>query len=444
MTRCRFITLYILSIFISFFLSFPLYAENSMVPLLEKRLDVDLNKPMKVSQDSVIYAVVGGKIRPAGWLLKNSVLLMQPAKNNFYRFHFGNSVGYITQQQAFEAKKNQFPADTLKQLDQPVYDYLVTTEKTPIYENADEKSTVIGFLSANLRYPVLSRIAKKIEFDSSSMSSWFIIDLGGRLAFIDGQDVSLDKGIPILTYHHLLPDNENKLFRHISTTTSVTAFKAQMDYLKQAGYQTITLDEVDGYLKKKINLPGKVVSITFDDGLKSVYRYAYPILKAHAQLATLFVISSRIKFHDQKWDPNGLQFMSRHELKNSRDVFDIQSHSHFLHRLDNKNQPIIFSRSYRTVKLDFAHSRRVLAPFNPFQRYLAYPFGAYNGQVMDAAKAAGMMLALTTIQGKVKLGDNPYALKRLYALRNDPMERFAQMVGNGEQQIINKDIIVDQ
>ncbi|MFS1582050.1 MAG: hypothetical protein ACL7AY_03495 [Candidatus Arsenophonus phytopathogenicus] len=79
-----------------------------MVPLLEKRLDADLNKPMKVSQDSVIYAVVGGKTRPAGWLLKNSVLLMQPAKNNFYRFHFGNSVGYITQQQAFEAKKISF------------------------------------------------------------------------------------------------------------------------------------------------------------------------------------------------------------------------------------------------------------------------------------------------------------------------------------------------
>ncbi|MFS1539041.1 MAG: hypothetical protein ACL7BU_10540 [Candidatus Phlomobacter fragariae] len=79
--------------------------------------------------------------------MKNSVLLMQPAKDNFYRFHFGNCYGYITQQQAFEAKQNQFPADTLKQLDKPVYDYLVTTEKTPIYEDADEKSTIIGFLS---------------------------------------------------------------------------------------------------------------------------------------------------------------------------------------------------------------------------------------------------------------------------------------------------------
>ncbi|MFV9997921.1 MAG: hypothetical protein AB8W37_10145 [Arsenophonus endosymbiont of Dermacentor nuttalli] len=165
-------------------------------------------------------------------------------------------------------------------LNQPVYDYLITTEKTPIYEDADEKSTIIGFLSADLRYPVLSRIAKKDKHNSAYISSWFIINLGGRLAFIDGQDVSLDREIPILIYHHLLPDNENKLFRHTSTTTSVAAFKAQMDYLKEAGCQTITLDEVDGYLKKKINLPGKVVSIMFDDGLKSVYRYAYSILKA--------------------------------------------------------------------------------------------------------------------------------------------------------------------
>lgn len=171
MIRCRYITLYTLSIFISFFLSFPLYAENSMVPLLEKRLNAEFSKPMKVNQDSVIYAVVGGKIRQAGWLLKNSVLLMQPAKNNFYRFHFGNSEGYITQQQASEAKKNQFPADSLKQLDKPVYDYLVTTKQTTIYEDADEKSKIIGFLSANLRYPVLNRIAKNVKHNSSSLNS---------------------------------------------------------------------------------------------------------------------------------------------------------------------------------------------------------------------------------------------------------------------------------
>ena len=66
--------------------------------------------------------------------------------------------------------------------------------------------------------------------------------------------MELDKGIPILTYHHILKDSENRNFRHTSTTTSVEAFKAQMDYLKQAGYRTVSLDDVAGYLAKENNL----------------------------------------------------------------------------------------------------------------------------------------------------------------------------------------------
>ena len=63
---------------------------------------------------------------------------------------------------------------------------------------------------------------------------------------------------------------------------------------------------------------------------------------------------------------------------------------------------------------------------------------------MDAGGKAGLHLALTTIQGKVKLGDNPFALKRLYAFRTDPLEKFAQMVGNSEKSVINQNIIIDR
>ncbi|KGI83578.1 xylanase, partial [Exiguobacterium mexicanum] len=150
-------------------------------------------------------------------------------------------------------------------------------------------------------------------------------------------DVALDKGIPILTYHHILQDSENKLFRETSTATSVEAFSEQMNYLKQAGYQTLSLQDVEDYLNKSANLPGKAVVLTFDDGLKSVYRYALPILRQNHQQATLFVISSRVKTHPEKWSADSLQFMSKQEIKDSQDVFNIQSHTHFLHRLDNHN-----------------------------------------------------------------------------------------------------------
>jgi peptidoglycan/xylan/chitin deacetylase (PgdA/CDA1 family) len=103
----------------------------------------------------------------------------------------------------------------------------------------------------------------------------------------------------VLTYHHILRDEENTRFRHTSTTTSVRAFNNQMTWLRDQGYTTLTLYQLEGYVRNKINLPARAVAITFDDGLKSVNRYAYPVLKQYGFHATAFIISSRIKRHPQ-------------------------------------------------------------------------------------------------------------------------------------------------
>lgn len=79
---------------------------------------------------------------------------------------------------------------------------------------------------------------------------------------------------------------------------------------RDRGYTTLTMYQLEGYVQNKMNLPARAVVLTFDDGLKSVSRYAYPILKQHGMKATAFIISSRIKRHPQKWDPKSLQFMS--------------------------------------------------------------------------------------------------------------------------------------
>ncbi len=194
-----------------------------------------------------------------------------------------------------------------------------------------------------------------------------------------------------------------------------------MTYLKQAGYDTISLYQLEAYLKNQINLPGKAIVLTFDDGLKSVYRYAYPVLKDYGFRATAFIISSRIKRHPQKWNPDSLQFMSVSELKQIQDVFDVQSHTHFLHRTDGNRQPILLSRSLHNIEFDFERSRRALSQFNPHVLYLSYPFGGYNQRAIQAAQDAGFHLAVTTVQGKVKPGITLYAEAAVYsAHRLDP------------------------
>lgn len=142
-------------------------------------------------------------------------------------------------------------------------------------------------------------------------------------------DAQEDNGIPILTYHHILRDEENTRFRHTSTTTSVRAFSNQMTRLRDRGYATLTMYQLEDYIHNRANFPARAVVITFDDGLKSVSRYAYPVLKQYGMKATAFIISSRIKRHPQTWNPVSLQFMSVSELRKISDVFDFQSHTHF-------------------------------------------------------------------------------------------------------------------
>lgn len=412
----------------------------------------DLETPtttlMQVRQQKTLYAFIGNKLRPVAELYPNQGFYVSDAINNYHKIQFGNAQGYL-EAGYFEDiasisadKKIRFLSDSTKKTDYPIYEYLITTKNTPIYSDKDIASPQIATLLSNLRYPVLSRTIK--EDTNGSKINWFEISLGDRLGYISSKDVKPDLGIPILTYHHILKVTENHNFRHTSTTTSLTAFTEQMNYLKEAGYETLSLNQVAGYLNKSINLPGRAVALTFDDGLQSVYRYAYPLLKENGQRATLFVISSRIKSKTPKWAPNSLQFMSWQALKSSRDVFDIQSHSHFLHRLDNNKKPIIFSRQSHTIVLDLQRSQRILRLLNPHQYAFAYPFGGYNQRAINATKASGMTLAVTTRQGKVRLGDPPYALKRLYALSTDPIEKFARMVGNDEYEVVNENIVVDK
>lgn len=416
-------------------------------------LETPITTLMQLRQQKTLYAFVGDKLRPVAELYPSQGFYISNTVGDYHKMQFGNAQGYLEagylEDGYFEDiaciqpdKKTRFLSNSSNKADYPIYEYLITTKNTPIYSAENISSPQIATLLSNLRYPVLSRTVK--ENANGNKISWFAISLGDRLGYISSTDVKPDLGIPVLTYHHILKTTENRNFRHTSTTTSLTAFTEQMNYLKDAGYETLSLNQVAGYLNKRVNLPGRAVALTFDDGLQSVYRYAYPVLKENGQRATLFVISSRVKSRASKWAPNSLQFMSWQALKSSRDVFDIQSHSHFLHRLDNHKRPIIFSRQSHTIVLDLQRSQRVLRLLNPHQYAFAYPFGGYNQRAINATKAAGMTLAVTTQQGKVRLGDSPYALKRLYALSTDPIEKFARMVGNDEYEVVNQNIVVDK
>lgn len=384
---------------------------------------------VKLLRDSEVMAPVAGEVINVGTLHKNVELMAYPLNDDYYEFTFGNGNGLIDKDDLQPVQKSK-RALGLELADlQKLNQNLITTRTTTLYNHPSVKSRAFGELSENLRYPIMGRL----KGDDGVL--WYEINVGDDVKYVRADDCELDNGIPVLTYHHVLRDDENKLFRNTSTTTSDTALDAQMGYLKSAGYKTLSLAQLEGYLNNSVNLPAKAVVLTFDDGLKSVYRYAYPILKKYGQQATAFIISSRVKHNPQAWDASSLQFMSISELKQIQDVFDIQSHTHFLHRYSDDKRPVLLSRTEHNIQLDFERSARALRQFNPKVLYVSYPFGGYNDKAIEAARLAGYRLAVTTVRGKVKPGDNPFTLKRLYVLRTDSIDTMAERIANNRSDV---------
>lgn len=373
-------------------------------------------------RDSNVYALIGDSMTLVAEIKRGEVIRVRSGTEERATLAFGFGTGFIDKH-ALGA-----PADGPSAYDSPIMPRprrnLITPRAVTLYTAPDDDSPTMGVMAGNLRYPIAGQRHDRFNH------LWYEITLGDRPVFVRAQDGEQDNGIPVLTYHYLLTDAENTRFLHTSTTTSDDAFNRQMAYLKEAGYTTISLYQLEDYLHNRINLPGRAVVLTFDDGLKSVRRYAYPLLKQYGFHATAFIITSRIKRHPQPWDPNSLQFMSIEELQQIADVFDLQSHTHFLHRLGPAHRPVLLSRTRRNIKLDFEHTRRALSPFNAQVWYLSYPFGGYSPTAVQAAKAAGFHMALTTQQGKVLPGDNPFALKRLFILRTDSIETMAARLAN--------------
>ncbi|MFP1962390.1 polysaccharide deacetylase family protein [Lonsdalea quercina] len=373
-------------------------------------------------RDSDVYASVGDSVKIVASIKRGEVVRVRPGSEERDALNFGFGTGFIDKH-ALGAPLDGPPAQLHPVTPCPRRN-LITPRPVTLYTAPDDDSPMMGVMAGNLRYPIAGLSHDRFNH------LWYEITLGDRPAFIRAQDSEQDHGIPVLTYHYLLTDVENTHFLHTSTTTSDDAFNRQMAYLKEAGYTTLSLYQLEDYLHNRINLPGRAVVLTFDDGLKSVCRYAYPILKQYGFHATAFIITSRIKAHPQPWDPNSLQFMSSGELRQIADVFDFQSHTHFLHRLGPARRPVLFSRTLHNIELDFEHTRRALSPFNAQVWYLSYPFGGYSPTAVQAAKAAGFHMALTTQQGKVLPGDNPFTLKRLFLLRTDSIETMAARLAN--------------
>ena len=202
--------------------------------------------------------------------------------------------------------------------------------------------------------------------------------------------------IPVLMYHHFVEEPHPA---GDGATMCIDEFEEQLQYFQEQGYTTIFLDELyDLIMQRKAGIPfdKKYLCITIDDGYRSNYELAFPLLQKYQMKANISVITSRIhvdyvnvpEVPKAKWsDLNEMQESGLVQIynhtSNHLNVVDFVSTA-----MDN-----MVNGAEKTLdeKLDQRSPIRVLT----------YPSGVYNTRTTTQIRLMGYDLQLTTDYGVV-------------------------------------------
>jgi len=218
---------------------------------------------------------------------------------------------------------------------------------------------------------------------------------------------SAKNAVPVLNYHQINDRDENAL------TVHTDQFEAQMKYLADNGYHTITPEDMVDAWENGKELPDKPVIITFDDGYADNYRNAYPILKKYNLQGTIFLISDYVSTY-----PNYLTWTQAEEMQESG-LINFESHTLSHEQLDSTSPEETWNQVDGSKK---ALEWRLRKEIN----FLAYPCGSYDEELQRMVKEAGYQGAFTVNYGLADKQDNRYLLDRvpIFGCTNHTLMRF--------------------
>jgi peptidoglycan/xylan/chitin deacetylase (PgdA/CDA1 family) len=196
-------------------------------------------------------------------------------------------------------------------------------------------------------------------------------------------------------------------------------FAAQMQALKAAGWHAVTLDQVEAYWKRGVPLgAGKPIVISFDNGYRSQYVNALPVLQ---QLG--WVGDENLQLIGLPPSEGGITDAQIRGLIAAGWELDTQGISHAdLIAVDATQLHNEVATARQTLR------QRYGVPVNWF----CYPSGHYNAAVIAEVQAAGFVGSTTVIPGWASPSEDPYRLPRLRVLSGtSPQALLAQIASAG-------------
>lgn len=197
--------------------------------------------------------------------------------------------------------------------------------------------------------------------------------------------------------------------------TSPAEFARQLDWLADHGFRVVPLDSYLEKLASGAEPPARDVAITFDDGYADCLIHAVPALVQRKMPATFFVAAGLLS-QPMPLGETALPLMSPDQLAALAAVPGITIGSH------GNTHVALPGLSTDDLRAELFTSRAKLAEITGRPvRWLSYPFGAYDGAALAAAKAAGYEDALTVWTR----AEGPFARLRIPVHTHDGPWRFS-------------------
>jgi peptidoglycan/xylan/chitin deacetylase (PgdA/CDA1 family) len=215
--------------------------------------------------------------------------------------------------------------------------------------------------------------------------------------------------VPILMYHVIEDPPAGAPWPQLYV--SAAEFASQMAWLDRHGYTATTLTEIWRNWHHGEALPPRPVVITFDDGYRSVFENALPVLE---DLGWPGVLNLKV---DNVGAPWGIS--ERHVRSLVAAGWELGAHTitHAdLRTLDDA-----------ALKHEVAGSRaRIAKRFGVRVDFFCYPAGRYDRRVISAVRHAGFLGATTTNEGLATAGQ-PFELRRVRVSRGDGVRGFSAL-----------------
>ena len=267
-------------------------------------------------------------------------------------------------------------------------------------------------------------LSEKIEVDKSELDlskagtynvKYKIKDSSGNENEIVRQVKVVDKkatSVPVMNYHFFYKDASDKCNENLCLR--VDRFREQLEYLRDNGFYTLTIQEFVSWMYGEIELPEKSILLTIDDGGKGTSKdsgnYLISTLEEYKLHGTLFLITG--------WWP-----ISNY----ASDYLDVQSHTHELHYENIKgcsHRSKVNCIPYEDLVNDLKSSLEVVKDNSSF----CFPFYDYTESSIKAVKEVGFKTAFVGGFRKATRSDDKYKIPRFVVYDSTSLASFKNYV----------------